>query len=110
MDTISVIVPVYKVESYLPRCIDSLLAQTHKELELLLIDDGSPDRSGDICDAYAKTDSRIRVLHKQNRGLSHARNAGMDAATGSYLAFLDSDDWADPTWLATLHKLCRTYG
>jgi len=98
MDTnplISIIVPVYKVEAYLCRCIDSLLAQTYGNLEIILVDDGSPDSSGSICDRYAARDHRIRVIHKENGGLSSARNAGIDAARGEYLGFVDSDDWVD---------------
>lgn len=99
MDTrplISVIVPVYKVEDYLPRCVDSLLAQTYDNLEIILVDDGSPDNCGSICDEYALRDPRIRVIHKENGGLSSARNAGIDIAAGDYLGFVDSDDWVVP--------------
>lgn len=92
---ISVIVPVYKAEKYLHRCVDSLLAQTFTDFEVLLIDDGSPDRSGDICDEYAKRDSRIRVFHKQNGGVSSARNYAIERALGKYITFVDSDDWLD---------------
>ena len=106
---ISVIVPVYNVETYLPRCIHSLLRQTHTALEILLIDDGSTDSSGSICDEFAQKDRRIQVIHKANGGLSDARNHGMDAASGHYIAFLDSDDWADPTWLETLYRLSLNY-
>ena len=90
-EKISVIVPIYNVEQYLNRCVNSILNQTYQNLEVLLIDDGSPDSCGDICDKYAQTDQRIRVLHKENGGLSDARNAGMELATGAYLAFIDSD-------------------
>ena len=89
---ISVIVPVYNVEKYLPRCIDSILAQTFANFELLLIDDGSKDSSGEICDEYAKKDSRIRVFHKENGGVSSARNLGLDNAKGEWICFADSDD------------------
>ena len=106
---ISVIVPVYNVEAYLARCVRSLLRQTHTALEILLIDDGSTDRSATLCDELAHTDSRIRVVHQPNSGLSHARNKGMDLATGEYIAFLDSDDWADPTWLETLYRLSLSH-
>ena len=91
----SVIVPVYKVETYLPRCIESILNQTVTDFELILIDDGSPDCSGEICDAYAAKDSRIRVIHQKNGGVSKARNAGLDIAQGEYIVFVDSDDWVD---------------
>lgn len=106
---ISVIVPVYNVEAYLRRCVRSLLRQTHKDLEILLINDGSTDNSGTICDKLAATDSRIRVVHKANGGLSDARNVGLDMAEGEYIAFLDSDDWADPTWLEALYRLCISH-
>lgn len=92
---ISVIVPVYKVEPYLRRCVDSILAQTYTNLEVILVDDGSPDNCGTICDEYASKDSRIKVIHKENGGLSSARNAGIEVATGQYIAFVDSDDWID---------------
>jgi len=93
---ISVIVPVYKVEAYLARCVQSILNQTYKNLEILLIDDGSPDASGKICDEYAKMDNRIKVVHKNNGGVSDARNVGIEAATGDYLGFVDSDDYIHP--------------
>lgn len=99
---ISVIVPVYKVEQYLHRCIDSILAQTYTNLEIILVDDGSPDRSGVICDEYAALDSRIRVVHQENGGLSAARNAGLDICTGEYLCFVDSDDYIEPDMLFRL--------
>lgn len=92
---ISVIVPVYKVEPYLKRCVDSIRNQTYSNLEILLIDDGSPDRCGEMCDELAKEDKRIRVVHKKNGGLSSARNAGLDIASGAYIGFVDSDDWID---------------
>lgn len=90
---ISVIVPVYKVEPYLSRCLDSIINQTYRNLEIILVDDGSPDHCGEICDEYARQDSRIRVIHKSNGGLSDARNHGIDVATGDYIAFVDSDDY-----------------
>lgn len=89
---VSVIVPVYAVEEYLPRCIQSIVEQTYRDFELLLVDDGSPDRCGEICDEWALKDSRIRVIHKENGGVSSARNAGLDEAKGEYVAFCDSDD------------------
>jgi glycosyltransferase involved in cell wall biosynthesis len=91
-ELVSVIVPIYKVEPYLRPCLDSILAQTYHNLEIILVDDGSPDSCGAICDEYAEKDSRIRVIHKENGGLSDARNAGMDIATGDYYYFVDSDD------------------
>jgi glycosyltransferase involved in cell wall biosynthesis len=93
---ISVIVPVYKVEEYLEKCIESIISQTYSNLEIILVDDGSPDNSGEICDNYALKDERIRVIHKSNGGLSSARNAGIDIATGEYLGFVDSDDTIEP--------------
>ena len=104
MPEISVIVPVYKVEAYLPRCVDSILAQTFTDYELWLVDDGSPDNSGKICDDYSKRDARIRVIHKPNGGLSSARNAALDECKGRYISFVDSDDWVTPDFLETLHS------
>lgn len=95
-DLISIIVPVYNVESYLEQCIDSILAQTYKDLEIILVDDGSTDQSGDICDRYAEKDSRVRVVHQVNSGSSRARNAGLKICHGDYLGFVDSDDYIDP--------------
>lgn len=92
MPKVSVIVPVYKAEKYILRCLDSLLAQTFSDFELLLIDDGSPDRCGEICDEYARKDSRIRVFHKKNGGVSSARNLGIDNSNGDFLCFFDADD------------------
>lgn len=100
--TVSVIVPVYNVEQYLPRCIESLLAQTYTALEILLINDGSTDHSGKVCDEFAAKDSRLKVIHKENGGVSSARNAGLRAATGDYIGFLDSDDYIAPTIYETL--------
>lgn len=91
--TVSVIVPVYKVEKYLKKCINSIINQTYKNLEIILVDDGSPDNCPQICDNYAKKDSRIKVIHKQNGGVSRARNTGMQEASGEYICFVDSDDW-----------------
>lgn len=96
MRLLSVIVPVYKVEQYLSECLDSILASTYTKLEIILIDDGSPDRCPAICDEYARRDSRIRVIHQENRGLVAARNAGLAVATGTYIAFVDSDDAISP--------------
>ena len=92
---ISIIVPVYNIEEYLPRCIESILAQTYSNLELILVDDGSVDKSGKICDAYAEKDVRVRVLHKENGGSSSARNAGILLAKGQYIGFVDSDDYIE---------------
>ena len=96
---ISIIVPVYNVEKYLHRCVDSILSQTFTDFELLLIDDGSKDKSGAICDEYAGHDKRIRVFHKANGGASSARNVGLDNAKGEYICFCDADDWVDSSWL-----------
>jgi len=90
---VSVVVPIYKVEKYIVRCIESLLNQTYKKLEIILVDDGSPDSCGKICDDYAKKDKRVKSYHKKNGGLSDARNYGMKRITGDYILFLDSDDW-----------------
>ena len=97
--SISIIVPVYKTERYLCRCIDSILAQTYTDFELLLVDDGSPDNSSKICDEYAALDPRVRVFHKTNGGASSARNQGLAMAKGKWIAFCDSDDWTYPSWL-----------
>lgn len=100
--TVSIIVPVYNVERYLRRCVDSILAQTYPVLEVILVDDGSPDGCPEICDEYARLDSRVRVLHKKNGGVSSARNAGLDCVTGEYLTFCDSDDSYMPDWIESL--------
>lgn len=107
MKKISVIVPVYKVEEYLERCVSSLCHQTYKNLEIILVDDGSPDNSGKMCDELAKKDARIKVIHKKNGGLSDARNEGIEKSTGEYIAFVDSDDWYDPNMLEILYNLCE---
>lgn len=99
MPTISVIIPIYKVEHYLDACVASVAAQTFEDLEILLVDDGSPDGCPALCDAWAKKDPRVRVIHKKNGGLSDARNAGIDAATGQFLAFVDADDLLEPDTL-----------
>ena len=96
---VTVVIPIYNTERYLPRCIDSVLSQTYCCLELLLVDDGSSDGCPAICDAYAERDSRIRVIHKENAGLGMARNTGIDAATGDYICFFDSDDYVEPDTL-----------
>ena len=107
---ISIIVPVYKVEEYLRRCIDSILSQTYKDFELILVDDGSPDNCGAICDEYAQKDSRITVIHKENGGLSSARNAGLEIAKGDYIGFVDSDDEIAPRCYEALHYFMETDG
>ena len=100
---ISIIVPIYKAEKYIHRCIDSILAQSHTDFELLLIDDGSPDNCGAICDEYAAKDSRVRVFHKENGGVSSARNLGLDHAQGEWITFVDIDDYVHPDFLASLY-------
>ncbi len=101
---ISVIVPVYKVEPYLEFCVDSVLSQTFRDFELILVDDGSPDRCPAICDSYAEKDARVQVIHKKNGGLSSARNAGIEKAIGEYLCFIDSDDYVSPVYLEHLYQ------
>ena len=96
---VSVIIPIYNVEEYLSECINSIISQTYRNIEIILVDDGSPDASGSICDEYALKDERIRVVHKKNGGLSSARNAGLEIANGQYITFVDSDDWVAPTFL-----------
>ncbi len=95
MSKVSIIVPVYKVEKYLRKCVESILAQTHKDIELILVDDGSPDNCGKICDEYSNRDMRVKVIHKANQGVSAARNTGLEIATGEWVIFCDSDDWMD---------------
>lgn len=104
MSLVSVIVPVYNVEKWLSRCIDSILGQTYIDFEVLLIDDGSNDRSGSLCDEYAEKDSRVRVFHKPNGGVSSARNLGLENARGEWIAFCDADDYVSPQYLENLYK------
>lgn len=101
---ISIITPVYKAEKYLRRCVDSILKQTYTDFELILVDDGSPDQSGAICDQYAEKDDRVRVIHQNNGGAAAARNTGLDAASGEWIAFIDSDDWVHPEYLWVLYE------
>ena len=107
MPKVSVIVPIYKVEGYMDKCIDSILAQTLQDLEIILVDDGSPDKCGARCDEYQTIDSRIRVIHKPNGGLSDARNAGLEIATGEYIGFVDSDDYIHENMFELLVDLCE---
>ena len=107
---VSVIIPVYKVETYLPMCVDSVLNQTYRNLEVILVDDGSPDNCPAICDEYAKKDKRIRVIHQKNAGLSMARNAGLDICTGDYITFVDSDDALHVAFVARLLAACEENG
>lgn len=110
MELISVIVPVYKVEPYLDRCVESIVNQTYRNLEIILVDDGSPDNCPAMCDAWAAKDSRIKVIHKQNGGLSDARNAGMAVAQGVYTCFVDSDDWIHLEYIERLHHAVQVHG
>ena len=102
---ISVVVPIYKVEKYLDRCIYSIINQTYTNLEIILVDDGSPDNCPKICDEYASKDNRIKVIHKQNGGLSSARNAGIKVATGDYIGFVDSDDFIELDMYEQMYKV-----
>lgn len=107
---LSIIVPVYKVENYLPKCMDSILAQTFTDFELILVDDGSPDDCPALCDAAAAKDARIRVIHQKNGGLSAARNAGLDAARGAWIGFVDSDDYIAPEMYEVLYQAVQSTG
>lgn len=109
-ELISIIMPVYKTLAYLPRALDSVLAQSYDHFELIIVDDGSPDESGKLCDDYAGKDNRIRVIHQENAGLSAARNTGIQAARGSWLAFLDSDDALEPSYLQELYDSAAAAG
>jgi len=102
---ISVIVPVYNVENFLVQCIESLINQSYKNLEIILVNDGSPDNCGEICDTFAQNDSRIKVIHQENMGLSGARNTGLKQSKGAYIAFVDSDDWVEPEMFEVMHNL-----
>lgn len=108
-EKLSIIVPVYKVEQYLDECIKSLVNQSYKNIEIILIDDGSPDRSGEICDDWARNDNRIYVIHKSNEGAAKARNEGLRIASGKYIGFVDSDDYASPYMFETLIHLMSSY-
>lgn len=108
-DLVSIIVPVYQVKEYVGECVESLLAQTYTNLEILLVDDGSTDGSGEICDEYACRDNRVRVIHQENQGVSAARNIGLDQATGEYVAFVDSDDAVLPEYIEVLYDLTDRY-
>ena len=104
-DLISIIIPVYKVEKYLEKCLQSVIHQTYQNLQIIIIDDGSPDNCGKICDQYAKLDSRIEVIHKENQGLSAARNLGISKAKGKYIGFVDSDDWISEHMYEHMHQI-----
>ena len=107
---LSIIVPVYKVENYLPKCIDSILAQTFTDFELILVEDGSPDDCPALCDAAAEKDARVRIIHQKNGGLSAARNAGLDAARGAWIGFVDSDDYIAPEMYEVLYQAVQSTG
>lgn len=107
MELISVIVPVYKVERYIDECIESIRNQTYGDLEIILIDDGSPDSCPSICDNYARNDDRIKVIHKKNGGLSSARNVGIKVSSGQYITFVDSDDVLDFSMIETLYHFLK---
>ena len=109
-ELVSVIIPVYNTEQYLNKCVDSVLGQTYRNLEVLLVDDGSLDRSGVMCDQYAQMDPRVRVIHKDNGGLSDARNVALDQINGKYVAFIDSDDWVSDNWVDKLVSACIDNG
>ncbi len=108
-ELISVIIPCYIVEMYIDRCLKSVLNQTYQEIEIILVDDGSTDNTGMICDRYSTVDERIKVIHKENGGLSSARNAGLARATGKYIGFVDSDDWIDDDFYSYLYNLITLY-
>lgn len=108
-DLVSIIVPVYRVEPYLNRCIESIVQQTYEQLEIILVDDGSPDNCPAMCDAWAEKDSRIKVIHKSNGGLSDARNAGLKIAAGDYIAFVDSDDWIHEQYIIQLYRAAKKH-
>ena len=105
MDLISIIVPVYKVEKYLDKCVQSIVDQTYQNLEIILVDDGSPDNCGAMCDVWAEKDSRIKVIHQENRGGGAARNAALNLSSGEYIAFVDSDDYIAPDMFDYLYSL-----
>jgi len=107
MELISVIVPVYNVEEYLLRCEDSIRGQTYKNLEIILVDDGSPDRCPQLCEEIKQADSRVKVVHKENGGLGFARNSGLDVACGAYVTFIDSDDWISPEHIENLYRTAK---
>ena len=109
MPKVSVIILVYNVEAYLKQCLDSVINQTLKDIEIILVDKESPDNCPKICDDYAKKDKRIKVIHQKNKGLSGARNTGMEFATGEYIAFIDSDDWIEKTMLQTLFSTAEKH-
>ncbi len=108
-DLISIVIPIYKVEKYLDKCVNSILTQTYSNLEIFLVDDGSPDNCGKMCDDYARKDSRIKVIHKANGGLADARNVAIDAATGEWIICVDSDDFVESDYVESLYNLVKKY-
>lgn len=108
-DLISIVVPIYNVEQYLDNCVSCILNQTYTNLEIILVDDGSPDQCGTMCDSYAERDSRVRVIHKKNGGLSDARNVGISAANGKYITCIDSDDYVSSDFIEYLYRLAENY-
>lgn len=106
---VTIIVPIYNVEQYIEKCIESILNQTHKNIEIILVDDGSTDACGSICDQYKNRDERVKVIHKRNGGLSSARNAGLEIATGEYISYVDSDDYVNESFIEELLDLCLKY-
>lgn len=109
MKTVSIVIPVYNVEKYLSECLDSVINQTYKDLQIIIVDDGSTDSSGKICDQYAEKDNRITVIHQKNAGAANAKNTGLDNVKGEYLAFVDSDDWVEHNWIETLVNAMEKY-
>ena len=110
MKTVSIIIPVYNVAAYLPQCLESVLSQTYPALEVILVDDGSKDDSGSICDRCAQQDARVTVIHQTNAGAANAKNAGLDRATGDFITFIDSDDYVERNWIENLMKAADQYG
>lgn len=110
MAKISIIIPVYNVERYLEKCIDSILQQTFKDIEVVLVNDGSQDQCGEICDRYKQKDNRIKVVHKENGGVASARNAGLKIATGEWIGWVDADDWIEPDMFNYLIENAIVYG
>ena len=110
MKKVSIIIPVYKVEKYLPECLDSVINQTYGNLQIIVVDDGSTDSSGRICDEYAAKDNRITVIHQVNAGAANAKNMGLDNVKGDYVTFVDSDDWVEPNWIETMVDAMEKYG
>lgn len=109
MDKISIIIPVYNIEKYIRECLDSVVSQTYKNLEIIIVDDGSTDNSGAICDEYVSQDKRIKVIHQTNAGAANAKNTALDQVTGEYVAFVDSDDYVSEDWISTMYQSMRHY-